>query len=162
MKRALMSAAVLAFASVGTYAYTVGIVDMQKVFSSPHGVQQIQSQLEQKFAGQRDSMMKKMKDFQAESAKYTKDKAVMSKKDQDQAETKLKKEQNDLQMEQAKYQQAVMTAQADAMKNFVEEIKKAASDVAKKNDLDAVFVNNSILYSKDAKDVTTGIVDNMK
>jgi len=164
MKKALLAAgaAIIAVASMNTYAYKVGVVDMQKVFSSPHGVQQIQSQLEKKFSKQRAAMMKEMKSFQDASKKLDKNKSVMNKKDLADAQMKLKQQQQKLQVEQAKYQQAIMTAQAKAMKGFVAQIKTAAAGVAKKDGLDAVFVNNSLLYAKDSKDVTSDIVDGLK
>lgn len=159
MKKALLAvgAAIIAIISMNTYAYKVGLVDMQKVFSSPHGVQQIQSQLEKKFSNQRGTMVTEMKNFQNESKKLDKNKSVMNKKDFEASQGELDKQQKKLQAGQAKYQQAVMTAQANAMKNFVAKIKTAAADVAKKDGLDAVFINNSLLYAKDSVDITSKI-----
>ena len=163
MKKTFAAAAVLltmTFSS--TFAAKIGLVDMQQVFSSSHGVSKIQAHLEKQFSAQRADMLKAMKSLQAKMKDFNKNKSVMSKKAQADARTKLQAAQRQLQKDQNSYQQAVVAAQTKAMKAFVAKIKKAAADVASKDNLDAVYVNNSLLYAKHSVDVTNSVVDDLK
>lgn len=164
MKKVIItaSATVAMLFGANAMAFKVGVVDMQKVFSSPNGVSQIQSKLEKEFSSQRSDMMKMMKQIQADQKSLGKNKSVMNAADLAKKQAALKAEQAKFQVVQGKYQQQVMKAQAAAMKTFVTDIKQAANQVAKKDSLDAVFVNNSILYAKDSQDVTSEILADMK
>lgn len=164
MKKALLAATatIVSLISLNSYAYKVGVVDMQNVLTSKHGVQEIQANLEKKFAKQRDAMMKEMKAFSDASKDFSKNKSVMAKKDLASTTEKLKQQQQKLQADQAKYQQAVIAEQGQAMKQFLAKIKTVTAGVAKKEQLDAVYVNNSLLYAKDSKDVTAAVIDGLK
>ena len=163
MKRILIVAgtSVAALLCTSAFALKVGVVDMQKIFGSQHGLRQIQAKLEKKFSGKRAKMVGMMKSIQAEQKNFSKNKAVWSQSKISSAQSKLKADQSKFQVAQAKYQKAVMSAQAASMKRFIGKIKVASSAAAKKGDLDAIFVSNSLLYAKDAKDVTASVLNNM-
>lgn len=164
MKRALViaSTALAALMGANAYAYTIGVVDIQKILSSDHGINKIQSALGSKFSSDRDRLSAMAKKLQDDGASFEKNRAVMSKADVAKKEEELKKEANKVQLEQAQFQQKYMQAQQSAMKDFVENIKSAASTVAKNDKLDAVFIDNSVLYAKDSKDITSAVLDKMK
>ena len=54
-----------------------------------------------------------------------------------------------------------MGAQQDAMKVFLSKIKTASKITAKKDGLDIIFVDNSVLFAKKSKDVTSSVMSNM-
>lgn len=163
MKKVLMlaGASVASFICSSALAMNMGVVDMQEIFSSSHGISQIQAKLQSQFSGKRNKMVKMMKSLQSEQKSLDKNRAVWSKSKIDQAESKLKSDQTKFQMAQATYQKEVMSAQQEAMKNFIDKIKTAAQKTAKDDKLDMVFVSNSVLYAKDAKDVTSSVMGNL-
>ena len=143
------------------YAYTVGVVDVQKILGSDKGISKMQATLGAKFASDRSKLEGMAKQLQADSVNYQKNKAVMSKADADKKEAALKEEATKVQAAQMQYQQKIMQAQQDAMRQFVDTIKGAASSVAQKQNLDAVFIDNSVLFAKDSKDITSDVLSKM-
>ncbi|OGO90217.1 MAG: hypothetical protein A3F10_06640 [Coxiella sp. RIFCSPHIGHO2_12_FULL_42_15] len=164
MKRALVLAATAFGILMGSnsFAYTVGLVDIQKILASEHGINKLQSSLNGKFGGERDKLQAMGKKLQADSVSYEKNKAVMSKADAAKKEEELKKQSTQVQLAQSEFQQKYMQAQQTAMKDFVDTIKNAASEVAKNDKLDAVFIDNSVLFAKESKDITDEVLAKMK
>jgi outer membrane protein len=162
MKRITLVAGAALIFSMNAFAMKIGVVDMQKILSSDHGLGQIQGRLEKQFSDRRNQLMEMVKQIQADTQDLSKNKAILSKADAAKKEESLKSEKSKFQLAQAKYQQDVMEAQQKEMKGFVDGIKTAAKKVAEKNSLDAVFVDNSLLYGKDSQDVTQSVLDEVK
>lgn len=142
-------------------AYTVGIVDVQKILSSDKGIAKMQSALSSKFAADRTKLEGMAKQLQSDSMDYQKNRATMSKADADKKEAALKEAAGKVQAAQMQYQQKIMQAQQETMKQFVDHVRAAASDVAKKQNLDAVFIDNSVLFAKDSKDITSDVISRL-
>lgn len=145
--------------SVSAYAdFKIGTLDMQKVFASPNGVEKIQKQLEDEFSGQRTEVIGMMRKLQSDQKDLEKNRSVMSKSKLDKKEADLKDEEEKFQSAQTSYQQAIMAAQKKAMENFLTMVKNASETVAGKEHLDAVLVNNTVMYAKSSQDVTDKVL----
>jgi len=163
MKRTLAAVAVACgvVMSSSALAYTVGVVDIQKILSSEKGISKMQAALGNKFASDRSKLESMAKQLQSDSQNYQKNRAVMNKDDAAKKEAALKDEANKVQAAQMQYQQKIMQAQQDAMHQFVDRIRAAAANVAKSQNLDAVFIDNSVLFAKDSKDITSDVLSKM-
>ena len=121
----------------------------------------MQAVLGNKFASDRSKLESMAKQLQSDSQGYQKNRAVMNKDDAAKKEAALKDEANKVQAAQMQYQQKIMQAQQDAMHQFVDRIRTAAANVAKSQNLDAVFIDNSVLFAKDSKDITSDVLSKM-
>ncbi len=151
-------AAVLLSASSYAGSFIIGKLDMQQVFASPNGVEKIQKQLEDEFAGQRNEVMGLMRKLQGDQKALEKNRSVMSKDDLSKKESSLQEEQQKFQQAQSNYQESIMAAQKKAMQAFLDKVKSASERVASKKGLDAVLVNNTVMYAKRSQDVTDAVL----
>ncbi len=163
MKRVLLAAgiALAAVFSANAVAAGVGVVDMQKVFKSAPELKQIQSNLSKKFSDKRAKLMEMVKTMQADQKQLQRNQSVMKKDEVKKLKQKIMALQGKLQMAQAKYQQAVIAAQAKVMSDFLGKLRGGAEKVAKKDNLDMVLVNTTVLYAKDSKDVTDQVISSL-
>jgi outer membrane protein len=163
MKKTLIAICASATVLLGAnaYAYTIGTVDVQQIFASSVA-QKMQASLQKKFAKQNSSLVTQMKQLQAKQKKLEKNKAVMSQADYQKQDAALKGEATTAQQAQLKFQQAYMKARQAAMQTFSAEIKTAAKEVAQKDKLDAVMINQALLYVKDSQDVTSEVIAKLK
>lgn len=164
MKKVAMLAAVTALTAgtISAYAGGIGVVDMKQVFDNSPKVKEIKDSLTKKFSSQKDSLQKMSDSLQADIQKYQKNKAVMNKKDLSDLQAKITTEETQFRQAQSKFQQAVFSAQNDALESFMNTVKKAVAKVAAKKDLDAVLPNNEVLYSKGDSDLTQDVLKALK
>ncbi len=148
-----------AYAWGGGNSTSVGVVDVQKVFSSPDGGPKIQATLDEKFSERRDHLQDLLDKLQAQQKAYQKNKDKLSKAVLSKKEAKFKKDQTQFQKDQTQYQREFAAAQSKAMNKFLNKVKGAAKKVAKKDHLSLVLVKNSVLYAQSTKDVTDEVLD---
>lgn len=159
---ALMAAACVA-CSVGVYADGgIGVVDMKTVFTTSPKVKQIKGELTKQFEPEKQKLQKMGDALQADIAAYQKNKAVMSKDDMKKAQDKITAEESSFRDAQSKFQQDVFNAQNKSLETFMTDVKASVKVVAEKQKLDLVVPNNDVLYSKDDKDITKAVLDNLK
>jgi outer membrane protein len=94
--------------------------------------------------------------------KYQKNQAVMDKKDKSTMETSITTQETAFRAAQAKFQQDVFNAQNQSLETFMNSVKAATKVVAEKDKLDLVIPSNDVLYTKNDKDITKDVLDNMK
>jgi outer membrane protein len=140
----------------------VGVVDMKTVFSSSPKVKAIKADLEKQFNPQKEKLEKMSQSLQADIMKYQKNQAVMDKKDKSTMETSITTQETAFRAAQAKFQQDVFNAQNQSLETFMNSVKAATKVVAEKDKLDLVIPSNDVLYTKNDKDITKDVLDNMK
>ena len=140
----------------------VGVVDMKTIFSTSPKVKSIKAGLMKEFNPQKEKLEAMGKALQADITKYQKNKAVMDKKDLSTLEASITTQETAFRTAQAKFQQDVFNAQNKSLETFLDSVKAAVKVVAEKDKLDLVVPSNDVLYSKDDKDITKDVVDNMK
>lgn len=160
----LAGVSLAAMASLSAYGWgssnlAVGTVDVQKIFASPDGAQKIQTALEQKFSSQRDDLQQVLNKLQEQQKAYQDNKDKWSKTTLASKEKAFNEEKEKFQKDQAQYQQQYAAAQSREMDKFLNAVKNAAKQVAKKDKLSVVLVKNSVLYAEDTKDVTSEVWD---
>lgn len=153
---------VLAACSFSALADGVGVVNMKTIFSTSPKVKEIKANLEKQFNPEKEKLQKMGQTLQMDIMKYQKNKAVMSKKDLETLEASITKQETAFREEQQKFQQDVFNAQNKSLETFLDSVKSAVKVVAVKDNLDLVVPSNDVLYSKDGKDITKDVLDNMK
>ncbi|MDF1761569.1 MAG: OmpH family outer membrane protein [Coxiellaceae bacterium] len=164
MKRLITTvcAAAIAVCSVSAFAMKIGVVDMEKVFKSSPQVKQINSGLRKKFASQRNDIVTKGKQLQADMQNFNKNKSVMNKKKAKLLAAKISKEESSLRMAQAAFQKNLFQAQNAAMSGFMKKVDASVSKVASKQDMDIVMPKNAVIYSKHDMNITSAVMSDLK
>jgi Skp family chaperone for outer membrane proteins len=153
----LVACSISAFADGG-----VGVVNMKTIFATSPKVKEIKADLMKQFNPQKEKLEAMGQTLQADIAKYQKNKAVMDKKDLSVLEATITTQETAFRTAQAKFQQDVFNAQNKSLETFLDSVKAAVKVVATKDKLDLVIPSNDVLYSKDDKDITKDVLDNMK
>lgn len=161
-KVAMLAVTALTAGTISAYAGGIGVVDMKQVFDSSPKVKEIKESLTKRFSSQKDALQKMSDSLQSDMQKYQKNKAVMNKKELADLQAKITTEETKFRQAQSKFQQAVYSAQNDALENFMNTVKKSVAKVAAKKDLDAVLPNNEVLYSKGNSDITKDVLKDLK
>lgn len=163
MKKLVLGLAICCTAfSVSAFAAGIGVVDMKTVFSTSPKAKEIKETLTKQFDPQKTKLEKMGTALQADIAKYQKNKAVMNKTDLTALEASITNQENAFRTAQAKFQQEVFDAQNKSLEQFMDSIKAAVKTVAEKDKLDLVIPSNDVLYTKNDKDITKDVLDNMK
>jgi outer membrane protein len=164
MKRLLVTTSLLIAAiwSVGAMAETIGVVNMRQVFESSAQVKKINDQLSKQYSPQRDKIVSLGKELQENINKIQKNQAVMDKKSADQLRETISKQEQDLRMQQAQFQQTLFTAQNKAMNDFMDKVTAAVKKVADEKKIEVVLPQSGLLYAKDSKDITSDVLSALK
>lgn len=162
-KYVLVVAAAVAFCSVSALADGgVGVVNMKTIFSTSPKVKAIKADLMKQFNPEKAKLEAMGNALQADIATYQKNEAVMNKKDQAAKQASITVQETAFRTAQTKFQQDVFTAQNKSLEAFMDSVKSAVKVVAEKDKLDLVIPSNDVLYTKNDKDITKDVLDNMK
>lgn len=148
----------IAVAASASAATTIGTIDMQKIFTTSPEVKKINSNLEKKFSSRKNSLLKEQKTLQADMKKLEKNQSVLKSSDLSKLSKKVNTEKTSFAEKQAKFQQDLYTAQNEAMRDFMEKLKKSVGNIANKKGIDAVFPSNNLLFSKKKLDITEPVL----
>lgn len=159
---AIISLAVTLSWSVATVAQSVGLVDMRQIFQASPQIKQINTRLEKQFSPQREKVIGLGKSLQDSINKLQRDESVMSKKEVADLRNTIQKQQNQLREAQGQFQQGLFTAQNKAMADFMTKVTGAVEHVAKKENINLVLPKDTVLYTKDGKDITSDVVSDLK
>ena len=86
----------------------------------------------------------------------------MDKKSLDQLRDTIAKQEQELRMQQAQFQQTLFTAQNKAMSDFMDRVTAAVKKIAEQKKIDIVLPQNSLLYAKDSMDITSDVMSALK
>lgn len=139
-------------------AENIGVVDMKQIFQSAPQVAKINDSLKTQFADRQAKLEKMSKDLQTDLQKLERNKAVMKPADVTTLKSKIAKEGDDFHNEQASYQQDLYDARQKAIADFMNDIKTAATSVAKDKSLTLILPEDSTLYSASDLDVTQPVL----
>lgn len=140
----------------------IGVVDMKQILTSAPQMKTINSQLKSQFSKRKDTILSQAKVLQSDMTNYNKNKAVLSASKASDLKKKIASEEDQLRSEQMQYQQDLMAAQNKAMAGFLNRLKFAVTQVAKKQGLTIVLPENSLLYSSNNIDITSAVLSNLK
>ena len=141
---------------------TVRTVDVRQIFQASLQVKDINIRLEREFLPQRKRIISLGKSLQEDAKKLQRNEVIMSKKEAEDLRNKIQKEQKGLQREQIEFQQELYEAQSKAMGEFMTKISGAVRAVAEKEKVDLVLPKNTVLYARDAKDITSEVISALK
>lgn len=161
-KLVLVVAAFAAFSSASVFADGVGVVNMKTIFSTSPKVKEIKADLSKQFNPEKTKLETMGNALKGDIAKYQKDKDVMNKKDLATLEASITSQETAFRDAQTKFQQDVFSAQNKSLADFMDSVKAAVKVVAEKDKLDLVIPGNDVLYTKNNKDITKEVLDNMK
>lgn len=148
--------------SVGAIAQSIGIVNMRQIFESSPQIKKINDQLNKQYSPQRDKIVTMGKALQQNINKLQKNQAIMDKKSLDQLRDAIAKQEQDLRMQQAQFQQTLFAAQNKAMNDFMDKVTAVAKQIAEQKKIDIVLPQNSLLYAKDSMDITQDVMNALK
>lgn len=155
----LMSFGLVANASSN---FRVGVVDMHKVITDAPQMQKIKSDLESRFKPRETKLLSARDTLKADADKLRKDGNILSKTERDNLQKKVVSEQQNLQQQQMAFQQEVMKAQNDAVKNLVDQVKTITQQIAKKERLNVVISNDTVVYFDNKFDITNQVLTTLK
>lgn len=161
MKRLLSTVCAAAIAVCATTAMAdtkIGVVNMEAVFKGSPQVKKINSSLRDKFASQRNDIVKMGKQLQDDMQNYNKNKAVLSKSKSKAMSDKIAQEESDLRAKQADFQKQLFQAQNTAMTGFMNKVDAAVAKVAGKKGMNVVMPKNAVVYSQNDMDITSDVM----
>ncbi len=150
-------AAVMASVSASATG-AIGIVDMQKIFSSSTEAQAINASLKRQFSARKAKIMKMGNELQAKVKNYQKNQSVLSKTKLAALQKTISQQSIAFRKAQEKFQSDLLAAQNKKMSAFLDKVKSAVQKVAQKKDLNLVLPSNAVLYSQNQLNVTTGVL----
>jgi|GEM_PF-2421863 Skp family chaperone for outer membrane proteins len=163
MKKLILSATVAALIGVASMSAMaansglVGVVNVQKIFMASPKVAAQKKTLMAKFATKKDQMQTAQAKLKTMLAKYKRNRTVMSKTQQQQAQTQLAGQQTKIMQMGQLFQQEAAQAQAKAMGGFIKQLQTAAASVAKKDHLSMIIPAHAVIYSSKTMDVTSDV-----
>ena|SRR3990167_3443984 len=159
MKRVLLTVclAIAALWSVCTFAQKIGLIDMREIFQSSPQVKQINDQLSKQFAPQRDKIVAMGKKLQEDVKSLQKNQSVMDKASLKKLKDSIMKQEQALRTSQSQFQQTLFSEQNKAMEAFMNKVTDLVKTVAEQKQLDLVLPKNTVLYAKDAVDITPDV-----
>jgi outer membrane protein len=163
MKKITISlmAAFVAFCSISAMAADVGVVNMQKIFTTSSEVKEINANLKSQFSARKTSIVEMAQKLQAEVKKYEKNQSVMNKKSLAKVQKDISQKSLQLRQAQSKFQQDFMAAQNKKMSRLIAKVKSATKKVAAKKGLELVIPSNVVLYSRNTLDITSNVLSAM-
>jgi len=143
-------------------AMNVGVLDMHEIMSKSKQVEEMRNNLQKQFKPREDKLVSARDSFQKDAEKLEKEKTVLSKADLEKLKKKVMDQQRDLQEKQMSFQQDVMKAQNEALKNFIDKVKDVVKDVAKDEKIDIVLTKDTIAYVDDSLDITSKVLKKLE
>ena len=101
------------------------------------------------------------KTLQDNVQKFQKNKTVMSKADLSTLQNTIATEESNFRDAQNQFQEDIMKAQTDRLKQLMDSVKSAVATVAQKEKLDLVIPSNNTLYIKNGMDITSQVLKNL-
>lgn len=149
------------FAANSMNSIKIGVVDLPSVLQQAPQVQSINEKLKSEFAPKQKQIMELQNKLHSEMAKLSGEGAAkMTSEEKKKLQNTIIGDQKELQAQIIKMQDGLAHAQANEMKNFMQEIDKAASTVASKQNLDLVLLKQAVLYPS-AADITKEVVSEL-
>ena len=165
MIKRLLSIACLSAAimwSVSTIAQTIGLLDIHEIFQTSSQIKDINTRLEKQFSLQRKKMVELTQLLQYNLRNLKRNETVMSKEEASNLREKIQKDESTLRQQQQQFQQQLLMAQNKAMTDFMSEINNAVKKVAVKENLDLVLPKDTVLYTKESKDITSNVISELQ
>lgn len=141
---------------------TVGIVDVQKIFSQSPEVQATKAKLHKEFLAKRAQAQTAVKSLDAMMADYKKNSEVMDAGKRSEMEKTIAAKQSSIMQMESSFQEQAQAAEKKSMDEFVGQVQKAAAVVAKRDHLSLVIPNHAVIYSADSLDITPEVVAQLK
>ena len=148
--------------SVIAMAENIGVVDMRQLFQTAPQIKAINADLDKNFSPERDKLVAMGKSLQEEIKKFQRNQSVMSPSDMTSMKDKITKQEEELRLAQASFQQKLLAAQNKAMSSFMTRMNQVVQSVAQKRQLDLVLEKNSVLFAKGSMDITSEVMSGLK
>jgi Skp family chaperone for outer membrane proteins len=134
----------------------IGVVDSQKISTSPKAVQ-LQKSLQEQFEPKWVKITEKQKTLHEMAAKMKRDNTIMRDSDKQSLQNKMTNTQKELVSMMDDFKKKFAQAQQSMTESFMADVKKAVAKVAKKNQLDFVVPKDFVLYAQNEMDITAQV-----
>ncbi len=158
---ALMSLCAGCF-SASAADFKLAVVDSQKILRNVPQVRTLDVTFKSQFVPREVQLKKDADQLNIDMANLKKISSTLTPEQKETAQQKIDKQQHDLQNAQAQFAQDLQTAQANAMKNVLTQIKTAVSEIAQANGYDMVLPQSSTIYYKANADITQQVIAKLK
>jgi len=140
----------------------IGVVDINKILMDSPQLAKVKNDLKKKFDGREKKIADAQQEFQKAIEAFNKNGPTMMADKKKAEETKIIKQQQNLQQMQGKFQQDLGEAQNVAMQGIFENVKDVVKKIAESKGLDLVIAKNAVPYSKPGLEMTDEIVMQLK
>ncbi|PIQ43464.1 MAG: hypothetical protein COV52_04035 [Gammaproteobacteria bacterium CG11_big_fil_rev_8_21_14_0_20_46_22] len=144
-------------ATTQSAAPTVGVVDVQKIFSDSKEVQDTKSDLHEKFLAKKKQVQASIKALDKMMADYKKNESVMQASERSALQKKIAAQQSSISQMESAFQQGAQDSEQKAMDKFVGQLKAAVVAVAKEKHLTLVLPSHGVIYWSDTLDITSDV-----
>ena len=158
MKALLALAVCCSFANANI---KIAYVDMEQVLTS-RLVLDKQEKLKADFTKREKSMMDTQKKLEHLFSQHEKDAPAMTKSVREKKEADLRQKAQALSQQRNEMAQEFYTRQGEIQKEYVNQCKSIAKDLAKKYDLQFVSISQAFLYANEEMDFTNEVITRLK
>ncbi len=143
----------------------IGVIDLQQLLQNLPQMTQMTNNMKAKFGDREKQLSTAQASFKQGVENFQKNMAVMSNKDKQAGELKLRQQGQALQQMQGDFQkdyQDYMTDQNKQVNVLLEKIKAVVNTIATRDKYNLILVNSGVAYSDPAMDVTQVVLAEMK
>ena len=140
----------------------IGVIDLNQVMQQAPQMKAISTRLQKQFKPQQTALIARQKTLKKDIATLHRNGSVLGKSQKNKLQTRIKKEQKDLQDMSTTYQQSVGKQQRQEMEKFFAVLKNVVSKVAKQGHYSIILQKESVPYVDPKLDLTVTVVQNLK
>jgi len=164
--KTVISTIIVAACVLGNASYAadlkIATIDLRQAMASSPDAKVVEAKLKKEFTPKEQELVAKEKSFKEMLEKLQRNGAVMSSTERGKLEQDLATKQKDLQRLQMKFQEEFNKRQQEEVQKVFSKVKRAVNEVALKEGLDMVLVNEAVLFTSNTKyEVTQKVIQNL-
>lgn len=141
--------------------FKMGVIDLRYIVTNSAESKALQAKLKKEFAPREQELIAREKSFKELIEKLQRNAAIMGVAEKAKLEKEASAKQKELQTLQLKFQEEGANRQREEMQKLLDKIQKSINQVAIKEKLDMVFVNDAVPYPGHQKDITQSVMQNL-
>lgn len=139
----------------------IGVIDVQQIMQKSPEVQQLNTQIQQKFKPRQDKLLAAKKDLQDAIQNYQKNQAVMKPEEKTKLQNKIIGDQDAYKAQYQAFDKDLKQEQNKDMQHFMDNLQTAVNALAKKGNYNFILNRAAVPYMDSSTDVTQQILDTM-
>lgn len=141
--------------------FKMGIVDLRYLVTNSAESKAIQAKLKKEFGPREQELITREKSFKELVERLQRNAAIMGAAEKAKLEKEASAKQKELQRLQIKLQEDGANRQREEMQKLLDKIQKSINQVAIKEKLDVVFVNDAVPYPGHQKEITQEVMQHL-